>query len=97
MLTGKLSDVAGVVVIAALAAAVLGRSRGLVATGVGFALLKTVPGVAELAAPVLGGLARRDPFDLVALLALVPVWFALNEPEQAEQKQVDRTQFEVGS
>lgn len=79
LITGKLSDVAGVAVVAAIAAAVLGRTSGLVAVGLGFTLLKTVPGVAELAAPILGGVTRRDPLDLVALLVLVPVWFALGD------------------
>lgn len=77
LLTGKLSDFAGVAVVAAIAAALVGRRPGLVATALGFAALKMVPGVAELAAPVLGGVTRRDPTDLFGLLALVPVWFAV--------------------
>lgn len=72
--TGKLSDFAGPVVVAGLAAVAIGRKWAVVATAVGFAALKTVPGVAEAVAPALGGVTRRDPLDLVGLIALVPLW-----------------------
>lgn len=72
--TGKLSDLAGVWMVGALAVAALGSVRwGAALTALGFALLKTVPSVAVLAAPVLGGVTRRDPTDLVALLVLWPL------------------------
>ena len=71
--TGKLSDAAGVFLLAVVLGLVLGRPRlGVAAAAVGFAALKVVPGVAELAAPLLGGVTRRDPTDLVALVALWP-------------------------
>jgi hypothetical protein len=72
--TGKLSDVVGPVVVAGLAAGVLGRRPAVVATAVAFTALKTVPGAAEVAAPVLGGVTRRDPTDLVGLVGMVPLW-----------------------
>lgn len=71
--TGKLSDVAGVCVVAIVAAVLVGRRSGLLATAVGFLVLKTVPGAAELARPVLGGVTSRDASDLLALLALAPL------------------------
>ena len=71
--TGKLSDVAGVAMVATVLAVVLGPRRGLAAAGAGFAVLKTVPGVAEAAAPLLGGVTARDAADLLALAVLVPV------------------------
>jgi hypothetical protein len=72
--TGKLSDVAGVCVVGVLLSALIGPRRGLLATGVLFAALKTIPGVAELAAPLLGGTTLRDETDLIAVIALVPLW-----------------------
>ena len=78
LVTGKLSDIAGVAMIAVLLTAVLGRvSVAVATTAVGFGLLKTVPTVAEWSAPVLGGVTRTDPYDLVALLVLVPLWWWL--------------------
>jgi hypothetical protein len=76
--TGKMSDVAGVAVLGTLLAVVLGARRGLVATGIGFMLLKAVPGVAEAAAPVLGGVTARDLGDLLALGVLVPLALMLS-------------------
>ncbi len=74
--TGKLSDVAGVALVALLIGLILGRPRfSVMATALGFVALKTVPGVAELAAPVLGGVTSRDPTDVIAI-AILP--FALN-------------------
>jgi hypothetical protein len=75
-LTGKLSDFAGVALVALLVGLVSGRPRlSVMSTAVAFAALKTVPGVAELAAPILGGLTRRDPMDVMAI-AVLP--FVLN-------------------
>lgn len=71
--TGKLSDVAGVIVAGTAASVILGRRRGLVAAGVAFAALKTVPGAPRFAAPLLGGPTLQDPTDLLALLALLPL------------------------
>src|SRR5690606_21033815 len=75
--TGKLSDFAGLAVIGVVLAAAVGPRRGLAVAGVAFGLLKLAPGVAETAAPVLGGVTRRDPTDLLALTVLLPIWLAL--------------------
>ncbi len=75
LVTGKLSDVAGVSMVAVLLTAAFARpSIGFGVTATSFALLKTVPLVAILAAPVLGGVTRTDSTDLVALVVLVPLW-----------------------
>ena len=75
LVTGKLSDIAGVVMIAIALTACLGHAGAAVtATAVSFGLLKTVPSVAAWSAPVLGGVTLTDPYDLLALLVLVPVW-----------------------
>jgi len=72
--TGKLSDVAGVVVIAVAATVACGRPRlAMGVTAVAFAVLKTVPGAAALAAPLLGGVTRTDPGDVLAVVVLVPL------------------------
>jgi len=70
--TGKLSDVAGVAIVATVAAVLVGRGRGLALAGIGFVILKTVPGAAEVAGPFLGGVTSRDPSDLLALVILIP-------------------------
>lgn len=73
LVTGKLSDVAGVVVLAWFLGAVTARpARSAVVIAVAFAVLKLVPGVAEAVAPLLGGVTLRDPTDVIAVLALVP-------------------------
>ncbi len=78
LITGKLSDVAGLFVVAVLIAVLAGaqgqrRSMLAVATaGLGFVGLKLLPGVALAAAPVLGGVTSTDPSDLVALAVLYP-------------------------
>ena len=82
--TGKLSDVAGVAMVAVMAGVVVGRWPGIVATATAFVALKTVPGVAEMVAPVLGGVTRRDPTDLVALAALVPMGLLYREPASGD-------------
>lgn len=83
-MTGKLSDFAGLVVVGTLASVLIGRTWGTLLAGAAFIALKTVPGVAELAAPLLGGVTRRDPSDLIALAVLAAVWWALRStPEPA--------------
>lgn len=82
--TGKLSDVVGPVVVATLIAIPLGRILGVVVTAVGFTALKTIPGVAEAAAPILGGTTLRDVTDLIGLLALIPTWLLLVDPRSGD-------------
>ncbi len=75
LVTGKLSDVAGVAMMGTLLTAATGRrSVGFGLTAIGFAALKTIPAVAVWAAPVLGGVTLTDRSDVVALLVLVPLW-----------------------
>lgn len=71
--TGKLSDVAGVAMIGVVVSVLVGPRFGLPLAAVAFTVLKTVPGVAETAAPILGGATLRDPTDLLALVVLVPL------------------------
>lgn len=87
--TGKLSDVVGPVVVAGLLAALLDRRAAVVLTALGFTLLKTVPIVAVVAAPVLGGVTRTDPIDLVGLVPLVPLWRGLRRlPERPPRQRI---------
>jgi hypothetical protein len=72
--TGKVSDVVGPIVVATILTVLVGRTPAVALTVAGFFALKTIPGMAETAAPLLGGTTRRDPTDLIGLLALVPVW-----------------------
>lgn len=92
--TGKLSDVAGLAVVAVIAAVIVGPRAGTAMAGIGFVALKTVPGVAERVAPILGGVTARDATDLQALVVLVPVWVALHRsdrrPRPAPQPASDR-------
>lgn len=81
LLTGKLSDVAGLVVVGTLLSVLLGCRYGLIVTAICFALLKTIPAAGVLVAPVLGGPTVADPTDLVALLFLVPLASALRRQE----------------
>ncbi|MFG2071813.1 hypothetical protein [Nonomuraea maritima] len=82
--TGKLSDVAGLLVAPALLALVLPRRADLAATvltGVVFALVKTTETGAELATHIwtfVGGPSRvlADPTDLLAIPALALAWWA---------------------
>jgi hypothetical protein len=75
LVTGKLSDVAGVLMLGVLATVVLRRPcAACVAVAVAFGLLKTVPAVADLAVPVLGGRTLTDATDLLAVVALIPLW-----------------------
>ncbi len=88
--TGKLSDFAGPVVVAFAIAAVTGRRRlAVTVTALGFTALKLSPTVAALAAPVLGGVTRTDPTDLVGLVALVPAWFLLGRAGIDPSRQPD--------
>jgi len=77
--TGKLSDFAGLAVVSALLAVIFGAGAGTVLAGLGFVALKTVPGVAEMASPLLGGTTLRDVTDLLALLILPLVCRALTK------------------
>lgn len=77
-LTGKLSDFAGVFLVAMIVGIVTARpDLAIATTGVGFSMIKVSYGAAQLAAPVLGGVTRQDRSDLIALLALVPAWLTL--------------------
>jgi hypothetical protein len=74
LITGKLSDIAGVILIGIAATALTGRATlSARSTAVAFTLLKTWPPVAAWAAPILGGVTRTDPTDLIVLLALIPL------------------------
>jgi hypothetical protein len=73
-LTGKLSDVSGVFVATVVLGVVLRPRLGAVAAMAGFAAIKLSATAAELAVPLLGGLTRQDPGDLVALVAVVPAY-----------------------
>ena len=74
LLTGKLSDVAGVVIVAVAIVATTRRPTVAAATtSVLFAALKLSAVAASVAAPVLGGVTRTDPTDLMALVVLVPL------------------------
>lgn len=96
LVTGKLSDFAGVVVVAVLLVVLTGsRSLAVGLTVVGFVALKTIPGVTLLTAQVLGGTTRRDPTDLVALAVLVPCWRWFAREGAAGRSDVRRL-FQVG-
>ena len=75
-ITGKLSDFAGVFVLAILGSVLVRRRLvGVALAGAVFVALKASPTVAELAAPLMGGEpTRQDPTDLVALVALGPAY-----------------------
>ena len=95
--SGKVSDIAGLVVVATMAAVIAGRTWGLAAAGVAFSALKAVPGVAEAAAPALGGgVTLRDETDLVALASLPVLWFALGRGRDVHQLRRDRRRHVVG-
>ena len=77
LVTGKLSDLAGLAMVGILLVVISGRPAiALSLTAAAWIGLKTVPGVAELVAPMLGGVTRRDPTDLVvlAVLPVVGIW-----------------------
>ena len=85
LVTGKLSDVAGVAVVAVVVSVLAGWRLGVGATAAAFTALKLAPPVAAFAAPLLGGTSRTDPTDLVALAVLVPVgwWLRAATPTAA--------------
>lgn len=83
--TGKLSDVAGVVVVAVLLSVALGAQVGVSITAAGFAALKLLPGVAELTTPLLGGQTMRDSSDLLALGVLPPLWWWLSRSGRRDE------------
>lgn len=73
--TGKLSDFAGLFVVSVGLAALTARPRLSTCTaGLGFAAIKLWPVAAELVAPLLGGVTRPDPADLVAIAVLMPAY-----------------------
>ncbi len=63
---------------------------GSVLAGAGFVLLKTVPGVAELVSPLLGGVTRRDASDLLALVVLPLVCGILSRALRGQAKRFDK-------
>lgn len=79
--TGKLSDFAGVILVGTTFAVLVGPNRGLPLAALGFVALKSIPHVAELVAPALGGVTARDTTDLLAVTALLPLWFLLQRPQ----------------
>ena len=76
LLTGKLSDLAGVFVVGmAAVTAIPARVLALSLVAVLFIGLKITPGVAEFIAPSMGGAPTlQDASDLIALAALWPVY-----------------------
>ena len=71
--TGKLSDFAGLLLIAILMGVAINAVRPAVfLTGAAFVALKTSTFAATLAAPFLGGVTRQDWSDLIALGILWP-------------------------
>jgi hypothetical protein len=88
LITGKLSDFAGVIVVAIVLSVVVGRRWAVALTAIGFAALKTVPGVNLLAAPLLGGVTLADPSDVIGLAILWPLyhWLGRAAPELGDQK-----------
>jgi hypothetical protein len=95
--TDKLSDFAGLFFLPFLAAALLAlviprRSSAWLAfglTGLGFILIKTVPGVNALL-PGLGLQARLDPTDLVALLSLIPAAWLWRRQQEGPALRLDK-------
>jgi hypothetical protein len=83
IITGKLSDFAGVILVAVVLMVVTRRAAvtGWL-TAIGFLALKTMPAIAVLAAPVLGGVTNTDRTDLIALTALAPLvrWLRAYQP-----------------
>jgi hypothetical protein len=77
--TGKLSDFAGVAVVAIALGSVVSARAACALAGVTFAALKTSHAVAVAIAPLLGGTTRTDPSDLLALAILLPVYRWLSD------------------
>ncbi|NAS23509.1 hypothetical protein GT755_17635 [Herbidospora sp. NEAU-GS84] len=86
LVTGKLSDVAGLVLFPALLDLVVGRAKVSIAvTGVGFTLVKTTATGAWLASEAWTAVwgpskVLADPTDLLALPALWAAWWAYRHP-----------------
>jgi hypothetical protein len=72
--TGKLSDFAGVAMVAIAIGTVLSARAACGATAVAFTALKTSHEVALAFAPILGGVTLTDHTDLIALAVLVPTY-----------------------
>lgn len=73
LVTGKVSDLAGVAGATLLVSAIVVRpTLAALLVGAAFTALKVVPGCADLVAPLLGGTSIRDATDLVALLVVLP-------------------------
>ncbi|MCA1701846.1 MAG: hypothetical protein LC808_00660 [Actinobacteria bacterium] len=87
-LTGKLSDFAGVFVVAVLAGLVTKRrALAFVLVAAGFGAIKLSPTAASVAAPLLGGATGQDASDLLALAALWPAHALLaSEPRWIPQR-----------
>lgn len=88
--TGKLSDVAGVAMVAIIATVLVGRPRtACTSTGVAFAALKSIDAVADAAVPVLGGRTLTDHTDVAAVLVLFPLahWMRRTQAERPERTQ----------
>lgn len=72
-ITGKLSDFAGIFVVAVLFGLLMRRPYlASFFTGLGFTAIKLSGLAAVLVAPILGGVTRQDPSDLLALVFLWP-------------------------
>jgi len=89
-ISGKLSDFAGVVVIAIALSVLLGRGAAVTATAIGFTALKAVPGINQLVAPLLGGVTLTDRTDLIALAALVPTYWWLGRNRAVGRRGMER-------
>lgn len=93
-LTGKLSDFAGVFLVAVALAALTKRPvLSCWVSGLGFAAIKTLPVATALAAPFLGGTTLRDSTDLLSLVMLYPAYRLASRvvpsaPEPAIHQQV---------
>ncbi|NUP65219.1 MAG: hypothetical protein HOW71_23970 [Nonomuraea sp.] len=94
--TGKLSDVAGLVVAPALVALLFGRRADLAATvltGVLFTLVKTTGTGADLASQtwtLVAGHSRvlADPTDLIALPALALAWWVRRRSAESDPRRL---------
>ncbi|NUP79632.1 MAG: hypothetical protein HOV96_19010, partial [Nonomuraea sp.] len=94
--TGKLSDVAGLVVAPALVALLFGRRADLAATvltGVLFTLVKTTETGADLASQtwtLVAGHSRvlADPTDLIALPALALAWWVRRRSAESDPRRL---------
>ena len=95
-LSGKVSDVAGVFVVAVLAAVVVRTGPAVVVTAAGFTAIKLSPEAAAWAAPVLGGVTRQDPTDLVALVGLIPAPWLMRTRVRQDGRPVGRAMVRAG-